>query len=314
MDRQRISVIANLWREPYSELAYVTRSIAAAASRWATVSIHVPGLSSSEPDGAFDLHGAERGDGSDWLRRLSPDVMVIVDTMTPEVSALLSKRAPRAVFSLSALPPGLDPSWRRLSVVPDETAGPSVSLYVPINRGAEQHRHNGFGFTGYLLVLSGRSGDHDAPPTEAAWLVAACHDADVIVIEDGVASAWRGRALRGSVPVDSRMDLWRLIAHANACIDLAPGRHVARECVEALRFGTPIIVPHGSGPATLHASRGGGITFRDPEELLEGAESLADRDARSSVSRRGQLYADGTYGDPSSFVERLRAAVVGTTP
>ncbi len=143
-----------------------------------------------------------------------------------------------------------------------------------MNRLAEQHRHHGFGFTGYLLVLSDRTGAHEGPPPAAAWLSSAFNDADVVVVEDAVASGWKGRALRGKVSVDTRMDLWRLLAHANVCIDLAPGSHIARECIEALRFGTPIIVPQDSGPGALHAAGAGGATFRDESELLAAVDHL----------------------------------------
>ena len=64
--------------------------------------------------------------------------------------------------------------------------------------------------------------------------------------------------------MDTRMDLWRLVAHANVCIDLRPGSYIARECVEALRFGTPIIVPECAGPAVVHAREGGGATLAMP--------------------------------------------------
>ena len=58
---------------------------------------------------------------------------------------------------------------------------------------------------------------------------AAFHDAYVIVVENAVAAAWKGRVLRGTTSVDTRMDLWRLIAHANVCVDLDPGPQIARE-------------------------------------------------------------------------------------
>ena len=102
------------------------------------------------------------------------------------------------------------------------------------------------------------------------------------------------------------MDLWRLLAHANACIDLAPGPHIARECIEALRFGTPIIVPEQSGPASVHARAGGGSTFGDPDELVAAVGALDSESARSAASLAGRLYADGLYGDPTAFVARVR--------
>ncbi len=84
------------------------------------------------------------------------------------------------------------------------------------------------------------------------------------------------------------MDLWRLLAHANVCVDLAPGAHIARECVEAMRFGTPIIVPDRPGPGAVHARASGGATFRDASELLDAAAALRERGA-SGRGRRQPL-------------------------
>ena len=155
---------------------------------------------------------------------------------------------------------------------------------------------------------------HEEPPAAAAWLSAAFHRADVVVLEDAVASAWKGRTLRGKVPVDTRMDLWRLLAHANVCIDLAPGAHIARECVEALRFGTPVIVPDRPGPGAVHARSSGGATFQDASELLEAAASFQNEAHRAQVSAAARLYADTHYGDPAALVRRLRDLVGQSSP
>ena len=197
-------------------------------------------------------------------------------------------------------------------MVKDETSGDAfVKVYIPVDPLAERHRHNGFGFTGYQLVLSGRTGSFDDPPAAVSWLTAAFHDSYIVVVENAVASAWKGRALRGRVSVDTRMDLWRLIAHANVCIDVAPRPHIARECVEALRFGTPIVVPEYSGVAVVHALAGGGSTFVDPEELMEAVASMQNGKVRSTASRAGRLYADVNYGNPAEFMSSLRMQLSG---
>ncbi len=170
-----------------------------------------------------------------------------------------------------------------------------------MNPLAQLHRHHGFGFTGYQLVLSDGSGSAERPPAAAAWLSSAFSDADVVVIENAVASAWRGRVLRGKVPVDTRMDLWRLMAHANVCVDLAPGPHIARECIEAQRFATPIIVPASSGAGAVHAQAGGGATFSDEHDLLEAAATFESATRRATA----KAYADAHYGDPVALVRRI---------
>jgi hypothetical protein len=304
-------VVGCRWQERLSELAFVTRSIAGAASRHGPVSVLVPGPAGhAQPDGAFDLEGMGDGNDLSWPGRLDPVGTVVVDQMTPEVATLLSTVGPRAVLSLSALTAaGLHaPSWRQLQLVPtrDGDASLTVTVHVPVNPLAALHRHHGFGFTNYLIVLSDRSGESEDPPPAVAWLSAAFPEADIILVEDAVASAWRGRALRGKVHVDTRIDLWRLVAHAAVCIDLAPGPYIARECIESLRFGTPIIVPEDSGAAATHAHAGGGSTFGDPAELIAAADRLQGGDNRSAAAEKGQRYADARYGDASALVERVR--------
>jgi hypothetical protein len=309
-----IVVVGTRWRTQLSELSMVTRSLAAAASRWAPVSVLVPGNGAQDADGAFDLHPMGEDGEVVWPQTISPDSAVIVDELTPDVATLLYEVEPRAVFYVSASHGNRSDSWRQLPVVENpENAHPYVSTYIPVNPLAKVHRHNGFGFTNYLLVLSDGTGRDTVPPPAAAWLTAAFHSDDVIVVQQAVASAWRGRALRGRVSVDTRMDLWRLMAHAKACIDLAPGRIVARECVEALRFGTPIVVPRVSGPAVAHAFLGGGATFGDAQELLDAVAAIRTDDNRSAVSHLGRDYADANHGDPLKFVNSLRAILSDAT-
>ena len=295
------------WLESRSELAFVARSIAGAASRWGPVAVLVPAVPERRADGAFDLEGLGPLGGLRWPDGLSIETTVIVDDLTAEVAALLARVDPQAVQFLSDTVGAANPAWRRLPVVGGHDP---VGVHVPVNRLAERHRHHGFGFTDYLLVLSDRTGDHEEPPAAAAWLSAAFSRADVVVLEDAVASAWKGRALRGQVPVDTRMDLWRLLAHANVCIDLAPGAHIARECVEALRFGTPVIVPEGPGPGAAHArDRPAAPPSSDASELLEATASFQNEAHRAQVSAAARLYADTHYGDPAALVRRIRDLV-----
>jgi len=306
-------VVSCHWRDRRSELSYATRLIAGAASRCGPVSVLVPGTTGpSEPDGVFDLEGLGEAGDLRWPVEISGDHTVVVDDLTPEVAALLSRVEPRAVFYLTAgSSDGHPPSWQRLHLVDTESgsAQPSVNVHIPVNPLAELHRHHGFGFTGYQLVLSDRlgCGNEEGAPPAVAWLSSAFHDAHVLVVEDAVASAWRGRALRGRVTVDTRMDLWRLLAHANVCIDLGPDPYIARECIEALRFGTPIIVPEHSGPAVVHAREGGGSTFGDPGDLLAAATEMRNEQKRSAASDAGRRYADQRFGDAGALVTRLRA-------
>jgi hypothetical protein len=296
-------VVGCHWFDRQSELAFVTRSIAGAASRRYPVAVLVPQAAGRElGDGAFDLQDIGLPGALVWPGALSAEIPVIVDDLTSEIASLLSRTGPHSVHYLSGEEGQILPSWQPLTLVGGDHP---LGVHVPVNRLAERHRHHGFGFTDYLLVLSDRAGAHVEPPPAAAWLSAGFNGADVVVLEDAVASAWRGRALRGKVTVDTRMDLWRLLAHASVCVDLAPGPQIARECIEAMRFGTPIIVPDLPGPGAVHARASGGATFCDASELLDAAASLQDPPRRTEAGAAARRYADAHYGDPASLVRRL---------
>jgi hypothetical protein len=103
------------------------------------------------------------------------------------------------------------------------------------------------------------------------------------------------------------------LAHARVTIDLAPGPIVARECVESLRFGTPILVPHSS-VARAHAEAGGGLTYSGHSELLAQVSHLADDGVRAVMSAQGQRYADARYGDQQGFVDSVARHLEGAVP
>jgi hypothetical protein len=298
MPERSTVVISRHWRAR-SELAFATRSIAGAASRVGAVVVMTPGpLGRHEPDGAFDLQGIGTDEAAAW-GAMPRDSLVIVDELTNG-----DRVAGGPGFFLTAQSGAATPPWRRLDLV-GGPAAPGVGLFVPVNPLATRARHHGFGFTGYLLVLAAGTGSPGEPPAAAAWLTSAFHEEFVVVVEDGVASAWKGRALRGATSVDTRTDLWRLMAHAAVCVDLGPGELVARECVEALRLGTPIIVPEHSAAAASHARAAGGSTFSDAGELLEAADKLRNEASRGPAVDQGRAYADEWYGDPQAFVDRV---------
>jgi hypothetical protein len=307
VDEPKVVVIGGHWQEEHSEIAFVIRSLAGAASRWSNTSVFTTHPDAPRADGAFDVRHLHLPEEHHWPEQIGSDCAVFVDEMTAEVATLLSKVGPRQVHYLVAPDETADPSWHPFLLQdPIEAPEPFVKLYVPVNRHATLHRHNGFGFTGYHLVLSGRTGSHEDPPPEVAWLTAGLHDCHIIVVEDGVAYAWKGRALRGTASVDSRMDLWRLVAHACVCVDLSPGRLIGRECIEAMRFGTPLIVPADSGPGAALASAGRGATFADPGELLEAASYFRREDFQSDAAGAARQYADSNHGSPQAFVESLQ--------
>jgi hypothetical protein len=319
-------LLSRAWKARQSELSFVTRSVAGAASRTSRVTIIIPApQGTTEPDGAFDLLGVGGENGGSWPSPaaaswpgpLPEDATIVVDELDHESVALLDDFAPgRAVHAISGVGvehPGVLPLT--FTGPSDDDAPDFIRLHVPINPIAATHRHNGLGFTGYLLVLTDRLGSPDiSPPTAmVAWLTARFPDSNVVVVEEANAAVWRGRVLRGVVPVYTRTDLWRLLAHARVTIDLAPGQIIARECIESLRFGTPIIVPAHSA-AGPHAVAGGGMTFAGYSELLAGVTRLFDEDVRSTMSADGRRYADAQYGDQQVLVGSVTRALAVSVP
>jgi len=337
--RRHVVVLASTW-EGGTEWAFALRQIAGALSRTATVDVLVSGpVGPAVGDGLFDLiplGEAAPGrrwppaSGARWPVELAPD-LVLVDRFTEEVAVLVEPLASDP--AIVALTSNVAANERREPGGPDavvvvgppveDGGGPGgtgvhdVGLHVPVHPLAAARRHNGFGFTDYTLVLTDRAPSADRRPTPsstdrgpaglpeaAAWLAAGLPDRDLIVVQDGLAAAWWGRALRGVVSIDTRTDLWRLMAHARVTVDLAPGDLLARECVESARYGTPVVVPAGTTAART-AALGGGLWYRDMAELLGCVDALDDRQLRDTLGQQARELADARYGDPFAFADRV---------
>src|ERR1700688_319784 len=298
--RPCVAVLDSCWDDT-SERAFVSRTVAGAIACHGTVDVLVPGEPGSRhPDGAFDVFTVGMADppGAIWpapvLSRLPDvryDLAVVVGTDDRHGIQLATHLVGDRVLALS-----VDPAPHRGSVEirhddrvravisvapahPNRTgAGGAVhdiGFFVTTDAGAATAPVNGIGCTGYVLVLAASSaatypsvaaGETTDLVAAAQWLVARFPRTFVLTLADGVVTVWRHRSPLGSVRVGTRMDLWRLLAFARVIVDPRPGGIVARECVESLLLGTPIVVPAG-GAAGEHAELGG-ATYRDVAELL----------------------------------------------
>lgn len=310
-----VVVLSSSWDHPSTELAFVTRAIAGALSRSSPVMVvtRLP-AGSIVPDGAFDVVGIGATD-SNWpdpaaatrTPSFDPNAVWIVDDPSAGACALLNAFGNATTALSITASASLDSELRQVPLTSARApANEVLGMLVPVNPLAVAHRHTGLGFTGYVLVLTDRpAAPPVAPPTPAvAWLTARFYDQDVVVLEGGRAAAWRGRALRGVIGVDTRTDLWRLMAHAKVTVDLAPGEIIARECLESLRLGTPIVAPDGTIGAE-HARGGGGFAFENTAELLHQVDRLSDTSLRDRLAECGRAYADRHYGESSTFVEGM---------
>ena len=188
-----------------------------------------------------------------------------------------------------------------------------VGLYARVHPGALDRRHYGLrSVPEYDLVLGDRAGAIQArwPSDRIRWLLARFARQHVVVVEGAEATVWRSRSNVGRFGVHTRMDLWLLMAHARCVVDLLPGALFARESVEALRYGVPVVAPTGSSAAAL-ADAGGALRFSSTAELLECVESLGDPARRRALAGAGRAVADRWYGDPGGLVARLAALLEG---
>ena len=120
--------------------------------------------------------------------------------------------------------------------------------------------------------------------------------------------AWHmGRCSTGW-PIERSSDLARLAAWAALTVDLRPGPLFARECIDSLLYGTPIVVPRGSR-ALEHAQRGrGGLWFDSAGELMGCVDAMLDPDVHAALAARGRAYAEEEFGSTERFVTRVTAA------
>jgi hypothetical protein len=246
-----------------------------------------------------------------WPSKVPGNTSIVVDELDDAAQGLLdSREGDGRVFSVYSSATGGNSV--PLQFVPSPATGDCINIFVPVNPLAAAHRHNGLGFTGYVLVLSDRAGNItvNPPAPTVAWLTARFPTLDIVVVENGAAAAWRGRVLRGIIGIDTRTDLWRLLAHARVTIDLAPGPIIARECIESLLYGTPIVVPADSS-AAAHARAGGGLTFTDIPGLFECMEEVGDPDVLSGLSTVGRQHAESHYGDPTRSIASMAPVVSG---
>ena len=262
-------------------------------------------------DGAFDLAGAGPGDSWRLPSGLPSHPAVIVDEVSHAVAMLLTDRQPTAVLFLSSAVV-VNVSWRRIAAAGGGDGAIDLGLHVPVNRMAEEHRHHGFGFTGYQLVLLG---DVDGVTEEPAREVKALGAS----FPQTTSSSWgTARPRRGAGQFYAGRSPWIHEWISGACsltrsfvVDLAPGLYLARECVEALRFGAPIVVPASSSAAAEHALATGQHRLRRCRGAHHAAGRLRRASERSVSLERGRRYADERYGRPAELIERLGDIVSG---
>jgi len=189
-----------------------------------------------------------------------------------------------------------------------------LDLALSLNRNAASHRLFGVRWFGrYVLSI------RDFPPGGARYVRSVTHEVlrsvvgRVSVAEvDG--EQWRisDRENTLELPVSpSRVNLWRLMAHAVATIDLRPPGPFGRETIESMLLGTPVVVPDASAAMEHAAAADGGLWYRDVGELFDATRVLMYRPVRDRLAAQGRAYADAKHGQVDDFVARVGRIVLG---
>lgn len=320
-----VAVLSAAWGPSGGEPAFAARMVAGAASRLGPVDVYGPWAAGRRADGAFDPCGL--GAPAPGRRWPSPDATgaaapsagtpryraVLVDGGDDEAATLASSLFPGVPVLGIGEPAGTGADGC-LDLAPGGEAAPGrrpVGLNVPIHALAADRPHLELGpVADYLLVLSGRpaaEADADRPPEPATWLVARYPRRHTVVVENALAVVWRSRSAVRRFRVHTRMDLWRLMAHARATVDLGPGPLFGRECVESVRYGVPVVVPAMSGAGGL-VSAGAGLGFGSTAGLLDAVGLLEHRGTLARLKEAG-AGLERWVGEPAGLVARLDAAL-----
>ncbi len=299
---------------------------------------HVPAVAAALLE---ELEGSAEA-AADAVADLSPDAVVLAGHHQPwDVSALGTRGspgAPRVTFvpflddktALSAA--ALSRVAQRADVVvvahsgerravlasfPARDEGSVVPLgcTFAVNRSAAANRLFGVRYFGaYMLSI------RCFPPGGPRWERSVTHEVlrsvvgHVSVAEiDGERWCIGDRENTLELPVSpSRVNLWRLMRHALATVDLRPPGPVGREVIESMLLGTPVVVPDESAAKEHAADSSGGLWYRDVGELADAVRALADRRVRDRLAVQGKAWADVTHGRMDDFVRRAREIVLGS--
>ena len=117
------------------------------------------------------------------------------------------------------------------------------------------------------------------------------------------------------LPVNpTRVNLWRLMAHALVTIDARPPGPVGQEAIESMLLGTPVLVAEPSAAMEHASAADGGLWYRDSGELFDAARTLMVRPVRERLAAQARAYADEHHGQMGPFVERVASLVLGHAP
>jgi hypothetical protein len=158
----------------------------------------------------------------------------------------------------------------------------------------------------FTLVLAQSHGRRSGLESLGRYLHDRLSHRPVVLVGDDHMLVGKGRAWNKRPAPSKRIDLGRVMARARVTVDLRRPELLAREVLESLLLGTPVIVRDGS-PGHDHAERGDcGLWWRDPLELVECVRVLEHSAVRDRLGERGREYAERLFSDVDGFVQRVR--------
>jgi len=190
-----------------------------------------------------------------------------------------------------------------------------LDVAFPVNRPDSESQMVGMSHFGRFVVLM--TGFQSGSPTAART---PGHDyvrreLGAVAVAEVARDRWfvSDRHEVREVPIGpSRPNLWKLLRHAEVCLDLRAQGITGRETLESLILGTPVVVPEGT-VAAEHAERsGGGLCYRDYRELFDAAKAILDNaPLRAGMSAKGREWAEAVHGDQGRFCEQAARLVLG---
>ncbi len=104
----------------------------------------------------------------------------------------------------------------------------------------------------------------------------------------------------------SRVNLWRLMAHAKLTIDLRPPRPLGREAIESMLLGTPVIA-HKDSIAYEHVkAASGGLWYSDYNDLIQTIRIALDPEINANLKKSAAEYSKFHHGDSTKFIEEIK--------
>lgn len=314
----------------------LSQAVLLASLRSGGAAARLPALAG--PD-LLSLEGGGSGEIFSALRESEPDVVVIcgMQAGSPHASPELLAARPRVAIwpligedALLELPGYRDlldqadvicaiggAEHRRLLELGRLARSPDIArlrVPVPVDRVAAGHRLPGLtSLSGYVVFLRGFPPGSPQGPDGPDYgrlrrLVPGLAVADVSHRE------WR-IYVQGServVPYTaSRTNLWRLMSHALATVDLRPGGPIGREAIESMLLGTPVAAHAGSRSWETVEHSGGGLVFSDEAELVTALRLFLDPSERERLGEEGRRWAEEHHSDQERFAADVRGAVLG---